>query len=224
MSNSIIRFYPEEVYKLVDKADVVSLFNSLAAQTTLKNQYHSFHLMWEVVYGLALACQSDSVCKKLNVRKCLDLLLSFPKFKGFKKININISYITARLSTFHNYRGDWESYLPYLVEVARTYGSKSAVSRRNLAWTLKNIDEALATNILGLEQLQDYDADLNFFNGNYDALVSCKELSKKILGESASSHIKEICLFGIHYISRHEEIQSLQPDLQKDMINLVVIE
>jgi len=202
---------------------VVNLFNSLATQTTLKNQYHSFHLMWEVVYGLALACQHDSVCKKLNVRKVLNLLQSFPNFKNFNKININISYITARLSIFHRDRRDWESYIPHLVEVARSYGSKSLISRRNLACTLRNIDEQLATNIFGLEELQDNETDLNFFNGSYDTLLLCKELSKKIL-DGSTSRIKEIALFGINYISRHEEIQALQPEPQKDMINLIVIE
>lgn len=197
------------------------MFASLAAQTTLKTQSHSLHLMWEVVYGLVLACQNDTVCKKISLKKCLELLNSFPKFKKFKKININISYVVARLSIFHKNRAEWEIYLPHLVEVVRTYKT-STVTRRNLIQTLENVDEELAKNIFG-EELMQKDVELQFFNGNYDAFVLSKTFVKTILGEMASV-VKEISLFGINYICRHQEIQSLSADAQKDMINLIVLE
>lgn len=220
-STEIIRFYPEEITKLIEKADVINLFASLAAQTTLKNQYHSYHLMWEVVYGLVLACQSDVVCKKLNLKKCLELLNSFPKFKNFRKINMNISYVTAKLSVYHKHRADWEIYLQHLVEVGRTY-IKSTVTQRNLVFTLKNIDEDLAMNVFGTKRLQE-ENELYFFNGNYDSFVLSKDLTGKILG-TAATRIKEIVLFGINYICRNAEIQSLAADAQKDLINLIVLE
>jgi hypothetical protein len=200
---------------------VINLFASLAAQTTLKNQYHSYHLMWEVVYGLVLACQSDVVCKKLNLKKCLELLNSFPKFKNFRKINMNISYVTAKLSVYHKHRADWEIYLQHLVEVGRTY-TKSTVTQRNLVFTLKNIDEGLAMNVFGTKRLQE-ENELYFFNGNYDSFVLSKDLTGKILG-TAATRIKENVLFGINYICRNAEIQSLAADAQKDLINLIVLE
>lgn len=177
--------------------------------------------MWEVVYGLVLACQSDVVCKKLNLKKCLELLNSFPKFKNFRKINMNISYVTAKLSVYHKHRADWEIYLQHLVEVGRTY-IKSTVTQRNLVFTLKNIDEDLAMNVFGTKRLQE-ENELYFFNGNYDSFVLSKDLTGKILG-TAATRIKEIVLFGINYICRNAEIQSLAADAQKDLINLIVLE
>lgn len=221
MPNNDSRFHPEEVTKLIEKTDVTNLFASLAGQTAIKNQYHNYHLIWEVVYGIVLGCQNDAVCKKLNLKKCLELLNSFPKFKGFRKLNMNISYVTARLSVYHKNKAEWELYLPHLVEVARSY-TKSTVTQRNLVFTFKNIDEELAKNMFGPEQLQ-VEHELNFFNGNYDAFILTKDLTVKILGEMGT-RIKEIALFGINYICRTAEIQNLASDAQKDLINMIVLE